>query len=96
MWNGHYACTCYHPLFLFNQFGDLERCALRPGNVHSTDGWQSVLTPVVERNKGKVSRIISGLMRASPLQTFTNSSKPSGSDTRSRRTASCRRGSPIY
>jgi hypothetical protein len=23
--NGHYACTCYHPLFVFNQFGDLER-----------------------------------------------------------------------
>jgi hypothetical protein len=35
LWNGHYACTCYHPLFVFNQFGDLERCALRPGNVHS-------------------------------------------------------------
>jgi hypothetical protein len=31
VWNGHYACTCYHPLFLFNQFGDLERCSLRPG-----------------------------------------------------------------
>src|SRR5215831_8333650 len=31
-WNGHYACTCYHPLFVFNQFGDLERCALRAGN----------------------------------------------------------------
>jgi hypothetical protein len=56
VWNGHYSCTCYHPLFLFNQFGDLERCALRPGNVHSADGWQSVLTPVVERYKGKVSR----------------------------------------
>jgi hypothetical protein len=28
VWNGHYACTCYHPLFVFNQFGDLERCAL--------------------------------------------------------------------
>jgi hypothetical protein len=39
IWNGHYACTCYHPLFVFNQFGDLERCALRPGNVHSADGW---------------------------------------------------------
>ena len=38
VWNGHYACTCYHPLFVFNQFGDLERCALRPGNVHSADG----------------------------------------------------------
>lgn len=33
VWNGHYACTCYHPLFLFNQFGDLERCTLRPGNA---------------------------------------------------------------
>jgi hypothetical protein len=39
VWNGHYACTCYHPLFVFNQCGDLERCALRPGNVHSADGW---------------------------------------------------------
>jgi Transposase DDE domain group 1 len=38
VWNGHYACTCYHPLFVFNQFGDLERCALRPGNVHSAEG----------------------------------------------------------
>ncbi len=35
-WNGHFGCTCYHPLFVFNQFGDLERCALRPGNVHFT------------------------------------------------------------
>jgi Transposase DDE domain group 1 len=33
VWNGYYACTCYHPLFLFNQFGDLERCALRPGKA---------------------------------------------------------------
>ena len=22
-YNGHFGCTCYHPLFLFNQFGDL-------------------------------------------------------------------------
>ena len=57
VWNGHYACTCYHPLFVFNQFGDLERCALRPGNVHSADGWQDVLEPVVARYRGKVSRI---------------------------------------
>jgi hypothetical protein len=44
-------------LFLFNQFGDLERCALRPGNVHSADGWDEVLKPVVARYQGKVSRI---------------------------------------
>ena len=57
VWNGHYDCTCYHPLFLFNQFGDLERSALRPGNVHSADGWHDVLDPVVARYRGKVSRI---------------------------------------
>jgi hypothetical protein len=55
-YNGHFACTCYHPLFVFNQFGDLERCALRPGNVHSADGWQEVLEPVVARYRGKFKR----------------------------------------
>ena len=35
-YNGHFACTCYHPLFVFNQFGDLERCALWvPGGAGS-------------------------------------------------------------
>src|SRR6195256_5304642 len=57
VWNGHYACICYHPLFVFNQFGDLERCSLCPGNVHSADGWDGVLKPVVEPYQGKVSRI---------------------------------------
>ena len=52
-YNGHFGCTCYHPLFLFNQFGDLERCSLRPGNVHSADDWESVLKPVVVRYKGR-------------------------------------------
>ena len=57
VWNGHYECTCYHPLFLFNQFGDLERCSLRPGNVHSADEWDAMLKPVLARYQGKVSRI---------------------------------------
>jgi hypothetical protein len=48
-WNGHFGCMCYHPLFVFNQFGHLERCALRPGNVHSADGWEAVLKPVIAR-----------------------------------------------
>ena len=55
-YNGHFGCTCYHPLFVFNQFGDLERCALRPGNVHSAEGWREVLEPVVVRYCGKVRR----------------------------------------
>jgi len=48
-YNGHFGCTCYHPLFCFNQFGDLERCLLRNGNVASADDWQSALEPVVGR-----------------------------------------------
>ena len=56
-YNGHFGCTCYHPLFLFNQFGDLERCALRPGNVHSADGWEGVLKPAVIRYKGRKVRL---------------------------------------
>ena len=55
-YNGHFGCTCYHPLFLFNQFGDLERCSLRPGNVHSADGWREVMEPVVERYRERMLR----------------------------------------
>ena len=40
-YNGHFGCL----LFVFKQFGDVERCALRPGNVHSADGWRAVLEP---------------------------------------------------
>ena len=30
VWNGHYECICYHPLFVFNRFGNLERCNTAP------------------------------------------------------------------
>ena len=42
---------------MFNQLGDLERSALRPGNVHSADGWREVLEPVVSRYRGRVKRL---------------------------------------
>ncbi len=48
-YNGHFGCDCYHPLFVFNQDGDVEYAKLRPGNVASADDWQSVLGPVIER-----------------------------------------------
>ena len=51
-YNGYFECTCYHPLFCFNQYGDVERTLLRNGNVHSADDWQSVLEPVVARYRG--------------------------------------------
>ena len=56
-YNGHFGCTCYHPLFLFNQLGDVERCALRSGNVHSATGWRAVLEPVIARYRGSMKRL---------------------------------------
>ncbi len=55
-YNGHFGCTCYHPLFVFNQFGDLERASLRSGNVHSAEGWRAVLEPVVARYRDRTKR----------------------------------------
>jgi hypothetical protein len=49
VYNGHFGCECYHPLFCFNQFGDVERALLRNGNVASADDWRSVLMPVIAR-----------------------------------------------
>lgn len=48
-YNGHFKCLCYHPLFLFNQFGDLEYAMLRRGNKASVKYWRRVLLPVIER-----------------------------------------------
>jgi hypothetical protein len=52
-YNGRFACTCYHPLFLFNQFGDLERVLLRKGNRGSAKYWRRVLLPVIARYRGR-------------------------------------------
>ena len=59
-YNGHFECTCYHPLFCFNQFGDLERALLREGQVHSADDWRSVLEPVATRYRGTKKRSFRG------------------------------------
>jgi Transposase DDE domain group 1 len=59
-YNGHFECTCYHPLFVFNR-DDVERCALRPGNVHSAHGWRDALDPVVARYRGReIRRLLRG------------------------------------
>ncbi len=48
-YNGHFGSTCYHPLFVFNQFGDCEGAMLRSGNVHSAHRWRDVLDPILSR-----------------------------------------------
>ena len=50
-YNGHFESTCYHPLFCFNNYGDCEGAILRPGNVHSADGWRQFLKPIVDKYK---------------------------------------------
>ena len=57
-YNGHFQSACYHPLFLFNHFGDCEGALLRSGNLHSADRWQEVLAPVVERYQRKRVRLL--------------------------------------
>jgi hypothetical protein len=49
VYNGYFECTCYDPLFCFNQYGDMERALLRNGNVHSAYDWRSILEPVIAR-----------------------------------------------
>ena len=57
-YNGHFESVCYHPLFLFNHFGDCEDAMLRPGNVHSAERWREVLEPVVKRYQEKGVRLL--------------------------------------
>jgi hypothetical protein len=50
-YNGHFESTCYHPLLLFNDQGDCLAAKLRPGNVHSADGWDELLLPEIDRQQ---------------------------------------------
>ena len=52
-YNGHFESVCYHPLFVFNQDGDCLAATLRAGNVHSADGWEEVLLPVLDRYQAR-------------------------------------------
>jgi hypothetical protein len=57
-YNGHFESTCYHPLLLFNREGDCLAAKLRPGNVHSAEGWQELLQPEIERQQRQGNEVI--------------------------------------
>ncbi len=57
-YNGHFESVCYHPLFVFNQAGDCLAATLRPGNVHSADGWAEVLLPVIDRAQARGHTVV--------------------------------------
>jgi len=50
-YNGHFESTRFHPLLLFNRDGDCLAAKLRPGNVHSAEGWAELLLPEIERQQ---------------------------------------------
>jgi len=62
-YNGHFECTCYHPLLLFNREGDCLAAKLRPGNVHSAEGWEQLLLPEIERQHRQGKEVV---FRATP------------------------------
>jgi Transposase DDE domain group 1 len=57
-YNGHFESTCYHPLLLFNREGDCLAAKLRPGNVHSAEGWEELLLPEIERQQRQGKEVV--------------------------------------
>jgi len=57
-YNGHFESTCYHPLLLFNREGDCLAAKLRPGNVHSAEGWDELLLPEIERQQDQGKEVV--------------------------------------
>jgi Transposase DDE domain group 1 len=57
-YNGHFESVCYHPLFVFNREGDCLAAKLRPGNVHSADGWDAVLLPIIDRCRARGQTVV--------------------------------------
>src|SRR5260370_30991961 len=57
-YNGHFESVCYHPLFVFNPEGDCLAATLRPGNVHSADGWDDVLLPIIDRYRAQCQTVV--------------------------------------
>ena len=55
---GHFESTCYHPLLLFNREGDCLAAKLRPGNVHSAEGWEELLLPEIERQQRQGNEVV--------------------------------------
>ena len=57
-YNGHFESTCYHPLLLFNREGDCLAAKLRPGNVHSAEGWEELLLPEIDRQQKQGKQVV--------------------------------------
>jgi hypothetical protein len=66
-YNGHFESTCYHRLLLFDREGDCLAGKLRPGNVHSAEGWEEVLLPQIHWQQKQGQQVV---FRAGPEGTL--------------------------
>jgi Transposase DDE domain group 1 len=57
-YNGHFESVCYHPLFVFNPEGNCLAAKLRLGNVHSAEGWDDILLPLIDRYRQRRQRVV--------------------------------------
>jgi hypothetical protein len=57
-YNGNFQSMCYHPLLLFNREGDCLAAKLRPGNVHSAEGWEELLLPEIARQQQQGKAVV--------------------------------------
>jgi len=70
-YNGHFECTCYHPLLLFNREGDWLAAKLRPGNVHSAEASEEMLLPEIERQQQQGKEVVLRTDAALPSRSST-------------------------
>jgi hypothetical protein len=68
-YNGHFGCTCYHPLFVFNQFGDLDvsagLCVYRRETRAQIRGWGS---RAILRHRRTATERLPGRKRKNPCE----------------------------
>jgi len=59
-YNGYYKYTCYHPLVaMLAETGDILDIKLRTGNVHTAEGLNGFLFPLIEKVEGKIGLVVS-------------------------------------
>ena len=59
-YNGYYKHTCYHPLVaMLAETGDILDIELRTGNVHTAEGLNGFLFPLIDDVEGKIGLVAS-------------------------------------
>ena len=69
-YNGHYGMRCYHPLVVSWERGDYLGARLRPGNVHTAEGGQDFVLPILAWARAQAVRVCLRMDAGFPEATF--------------------------